>query len=245
MENYYNDDFLTLEKETELNQGIDNRSHSNSNIYEYRDTPSITSNKTKQFSIGKTGSTPSLRADLAKTASVPSIRSESIISLKDQQHVSGSPRGVRKRDFQSAVTEVRDGVPQTAVWRRWIRKDSKVKLLWFTYEYLFYESRLYVDSHDFCTLEGGDSGKIFRHVKSCPILDFVAKQCSYCWSVRFHSGDLFFFLIFGVNSFLIFSIPSNRGMISEILRLCSLLFIRPSFFDVETNFHILLTRISR
>lgn len=97
-----------------MHQGIENRSHSNSNIYEYRDTPSIGSTKTKQFSVSKTGSTPSLRMDLAKTASVPSIRSESVISLKEQQSISGSPRG-RKREFRTKFTEMKDGVPQTAV----------------------------------------------------------------------------------------------------------------------------------
>lgn len=117
VENYYNDDFLTLEKESEMNQGIDNRSHSNSNIYEYRDTPSISSNKTKQFSIDKTGSTPSLRNDFAKTASVPSVRSESIISLKEPQSIGGSspPRAGRRREFRPKTTELKDGVPQTAV----------------------------------------------------------------------------------------------------------------------------------
>lgn len=110
---------MTLEKESELQQGIENRSHSNSNIYEYRDTPSITSRQTKQLSIsGKTGSTPSLRIDIPKTASVPSMRSESLISLKESQSisVSGSPRGgSRKRDYRSKITEIKDGVPQTAV----------------------------------------------------------------------------------------------------------------------------------
>lgn len=121
-EHYFNDEFLTLEKESELQQGIENRSHSNSNIYEYRDTPSISSNKTKQLSIsggGKSGSTPSLRADIAKTASVQSVRSESLISLKESQSasVSGSPRGGgRKRgDYRTKMTEIKDGVPQTAV----------------------------------------------------------------------------------------------------------------------------------
>ncbi len=129
MENYYNDDFLTLEKETELNQGIENRSHSNSNIYEYRDTPSIGSNKTKQFSIGKAGSIPSLRTDIAKTASVPSIRSESIISLREPHSISGSPRGGRKRDFRPKTTEVKDGVPQTAVWNRYQWREAHYRHL--------------------------------------------------------------------------------------------------------------------
>ncbi|XP_065226291.1 fatty acyl-CoA hydrolase precursor, medium chain isoform X2 [Planococcus citri] len=114
-EHYFNDEFLTLEKESDLNHGIDNRSHSNSNIYEYRDTPSVMSNKTKQFSIGKTGSTPSLRTqDFSKAASVPSIRSDSMISLKDQQTISTSPRG-RRREFRPKTTELKDGIPQTAV----------------------------------------------------------------------------------------------------------------------------------
>ncbi|KAK7602540.1 hypothetical protein V9T40_008129 [Parthenolecanium corni] len=116
VENYYNDDFLTLEKEAEMNQGIDNRSHSNSNIYEYRDTPSISSNKTKQFSIDKMGSTPSLRTDYVKTVSVPSVRSESIISLKEPHSIAGSsPRAGRRREFRPKTTEMKDGVPQTAV----------------------------------------------------------------------------------------------------------------------------------
>lgn len=73
------------------------------------------STKTRQFSIGKTGSTPSLRTqDFSKAASVPSIRSDSMISLKEQQSVSTSPRG-RRREFRPKTTELKDGVPQTAV----------------------------------------------------------------------------------------------------------------------------------
>jgi len=120
VEHYYNDEFLTLEKESELHPGIENRSHSNSNIYEYRDTPSLSSNKTKQLSISKMGSMPSSRTDLSKTASVQSVRSsESILSLKEHHNAANAfattPRLIAGREYRNKLTELKDGIPQTAV----------------------------------------------------------------------------------------------------------------------------------
>lgn len=73
----------------------------------------MASTKTKPSSLGKTGSTPSLRTDFSKAASVPSIRSDSMISLKEQG-ISTSPRG-KRREYRPKTTELKDGVPQTAV----------------------------------------------------------------------------------------------------------------------------------
>ena len=109
-----------MEKESELHPGIENRSHSNSNIYEYRDTPSLSSNKTKPLSISKMGSTRSSRTDLTKAASVQSVRSsDCILSLQEHQNLanmfSATPRPVAGREYRNKLTELRDGIPQTAV----------------------------------------------------------------------------------------------------------------------------------
>lgn len=98
---FYNEDFLTVEKESEL-RAIESRTHSNGNIYEYRDSPSVVKTKT--------GSTASLRTDI------------STISMKDHPHYiinnnSGgvSPKSGRRRDIKLRTIETSDGVPQTAV----------------------------------------------------------------------------------------------------------------------------------